>query len=85
MINQKAYGLCAIPFPPRFLFGQADAYVGSLCLLIQMVVVDPANVLALGSVDMPTLAIGGSKGSNSRTTPAFLELLLKHLSAYASE
>jgi hypothetical protein len=36
-------------------------------------------VLALGGVDTPTVAIGG------RTTPAFLELLIELLSAYANE
>jgi hypothetical protein len=78
-VPAEAHGLCAIAFPPRFLFWQADAHVGSFCLLIQMVVVDEANVLALGSVDMPTAAI------LSRTTPLFLELLIELLSAYANE
>jgi hypothetical protein len=44
-----------------------------------MVVGNPANVLALGGIDMPTVAVGG------RTTPLFLALLIELLSAYASE
>jgi hypothetical protein len=82
MVNQKTHSLWAITFAPHLPFRQADTYIGPFGLLIQMVVVYPANVLTFNSIDLPAVTM---RGRLSSATLPFLESFSELLSTYALE
>ena len=58
IVNHQRDSLRAVTMSPDLVFGQADAYIRLLRLLIQVIVVDPADVAASLAIDLPLVAAG---------------------------
>jgi len=82
MVDQETYSLCAITYTPHVLFRQANTYISPFGLLIQIVIVNPANVLAFNGIYLPVVAI---RGWLSEVTAPFFETFFELFSNYALE